>query len=102
MDRPGTSLRRWPISLLALALCLIVTLVALSWPRSVAPSLSGVRIVWTFEPVERGGIVAGLAHEGDRLFVATVRDNGLSTSGAVCCLDRFSGKVLWQFDHDRR
>ena len=57
-------------------------------------------VVWTFEQVERGAIVSSPLVADDRLYVGAIRDAGLSTSGAVYCLNRETGKVLWQFDDD--
>jgi outer membrane protein assembly factor BamB len=58
------------------------------------------RVVWTFEQVERGAIVSSPLVVGDRLYVGTIRDAGLSTSGVVYCLHRETGKIIWQFDDD--
>jgi outer membrane protein assembly factor BamB len=65
----------------------------------VSATAAAARIAWTFEPRPRGGIVAGLALDGGRLVTAVVRDAGLgATSGAVYCLDRRTGRPLWEFD----
>jgi outer membrane protein assembly factor BamB len=37
---------------------------------------------------------------GDRVYVAAIHSAGLSSYGAVYCLDRPSGAVLWKFDDD--
>jgi outer membrane protein assembly factor BamB len=58
------------------------------------------KVVWTFEQVERGAIVSSPLLAGDRLYVGAIRDAGLSTSGVVYCLNRQTGKLLWQFDDD--
>lgn len=87
--------------LLLFATVLVVGLTALAWLRTrsdIIPN-SRPRIVWQFEPPQRGGIVAGLTLDGDVIFAAAVRDAGLgSTSGAVYGLNRFTGRPLWEFD----
>jgi outer membrane protein assembly factor BamB len=88
------------LSLLAAVLAALGVL-AWAWPRARRTSApnSSPRIVWTFEPKQRGGIVAGQTLHADHLYTAVVRDAGLgSTSGAVHCLDRFTGLARWEFD----
>jgi outer membrane protein assembly factor BamB len=60
-----------------------------------------VKVLWTFEPVERGAIVSSPAVDGDRAYVAAIRDSGLSPSGVVYCLNQETGAVVWQFDDGR-
>jgi outer membrane protein assembly factor BamB len=64
-------------------------------PRHRTPA---VRVVWTFEPPERGAIVSSPLVAGDRVYVAAIQDLGPSSSGAVYALDRATGKVKWKFD----
>jgi outer membrane protein assembly factor BamB len=93
--------RRWfvalavavPVILGALAVG-IAGLAALS--RSAAPA---VTVAWTFEPPERGAIISSPVLDGDRVYVAAVRDQGLTSSGVVYGLDRATGAVLWRFDN---
>jgi outer membrane protein assembly factor BamB len=61
-----------------------------------------VRVVWTFEPVERGAIISSPRVCGDAVYVAAIEDFGSRTSGAVYRLNRFSGKVQWKFDDHGR
>jgi eukaryotic-like serine/threonine-protein kinase len=58
------------------------------------------KVIWTFEQIERGAIVSSPRLAGDRVYVAAIRDAGLSTTGAVYCLNRDTGKLVWQFDDD--
>jgi outer membrane protein assembly factor BamB len=60
------------------------------------------KVVWTFEQVERGAIVSSPCVVGDRVYVAAIRDEGLSTSGVVYSLRQDTGKVMWLFDDDGR
>jgi outer membrane protein assembly factor BamB len=55
------------------------------------------RVLWTFEPPQRGGVVADLALFDDALFVAAIRD-GMRGLGAVYRLDAQTGHVRWTFD----
>jgi eukaryotic-like serine/threonine-protein kinase len=95
------SRHRWlvPVAVPALLAALaagLVGLAALSRPGTAAPA---VTVAWTFEPAERGAIISSPVVEGDRVYVAAVRDQGLASSGVVYALDRATGKVLWQFDN---
>jgi outer membrane protein assembly factor BamB len=67
--------------------------------RVPTPALAN-KVIWTFEQVERGAIISSPYVAGERVYVATIRDAGLATSGAVYCLNRNTGKVIWQFDDD--
>jgi outer membrane protein assembly factor BamB len=58
------------------------------------------KVVWTFEQVERGAIISSPLVTGDYVYVAAIRDLGLSTAGAVYCLERDTGKRVWTFDND--
>jgi outer membrane protein assembly factor BamB len=63
------------------------------------PSLPNVQVVWTFEPVERGAIVASPCVADDGVvYAAAIRDSGSGSSGAVYCLDQSNGAVRWGFD----
>jgi outer membrane protein assembly factor BamB len=57
-----------------------------------------VRVLWVFEPAERGAIISSPVVDGNRVYVAALHGTGLSTSGAVYCLDADTGKELWRFD----
>jgi outer membrane protein assembly factor BamB len=58
------------------------------------------KVLWTFEQVERGAIVSTPLVVDHSVYVAAIRDAGLSTSGVVYCLNRDSGKLVWQFDDE--
>ena len=49
-----------------------------------------------------GAIISSPVVAGDRVYVAIIRDVGLSARGAVYCLDRDTRRVRWQFDDDGR
>jgi outer membrane protein assembly factor BamB len=92
--------RAIPLSLFAVTLAAL-GVIAWAWPwtRPASAPTTSPLIVWTFEPRQRGGIVAGVTLHGNQLYTAVVRDAGLgSTSGAVHCVDRFTGKGRWEFD----
>jgi outer membrane protein assembly factor BamB len=57
-----------------------------------------VRVVWTFEPPQRGAIISSPRVTAERVYVAAIRDAGLATSGAVYCLERDTRRVVWCFD----
>jgi outer membrane protein assembly factor BamB len=82
--------------LLALAAGVILYLVRAPIPSPPA----GPHIVWTFEPPERGAVIASPAVVGDRVYVAAIRDNAFAPAGVVYCLERETGKVVWQFTDD--
>jgi outer membrane protein assembly factor BamB len=58
------------------------------------------RVVWTFEPPERGAIISTPLVAGDRVYVSAIHDRGLHPGGAVYALDRATGKAVWKFDDD--
>ncbi len=66
------------------------------------PPAPPFRVVWTFEPAGRGAMGGAALVVGDRVFAAMIHDAGLAHFGAVYCLDRRSGRRLWQFDDGGR
>jgi outer membrane protein assembly factor BamB len=58
-----------------------------------------VQVIWTFEPQQRGAIISSPFVAEDRIYVGAIRDTGFTSSGAVYCLERRTGKELWQFDN---
>jgi outer membrane protein assembly factor BamB len=62
------------------------------------PPAPADRVVWTFEQPQRGAIISSPLVTDDRVYVAAVRDLGPASFGAVCALDRATGKRLWDFD----
>jgi len=63
-------------------------------------SQNPVHVVWAFEAVERGAIVSSPYVAQDRVYVGAIQDQGLASTGAVYCLDRATGKAIWEFDND--
>jgi outer membrane protein assembly factor BamB len=58
-------------------------------------------VLWTFETPQRGAVWSSPVVEGDRVYAAAIRD-GLVGKGAVYCLARDTGRVVWTFDDDGR
>src|SRR5262249_33728848 len=56
------------------------------------------RVVWTFEQVPPGAVLAAPVVDGERVYAAAIQDAGLDRYGAIYALDRQTGKVLWKFD----
>jgi outer membrane protein assembly factor BamB len=83
----------------------LLGLACASWPLwpgpapgpAPAPS-SSVAVVWTFEPAQRGAIIATPVVTAEHVYAAVIRDSLPSPTGAVYCLDRRRGTVAWQFD----
>lgn len=70
-------------------------------PRGPAFSRAdGPRVVWTFEPRERGAIISTPLVTPPSVYVAAIQDHGLTSSGAVYCLDRQTREVRWKFTDD--
>jgi outer membrane protein assembly factor BamB len=87
------------------ALVLLYTLVVPSLqPQGLAGGLeggdSGVALVpiWTFRLPAKGAIASSPLVSGDRVYVAAAHDGAFRPYGAVYCLDRATGKVVWTFD----
>ncbi len=57
-----------------------------------------VALAWSFEPDEDGAIYSSPAVLGDCVFTAVAHQRGAAQFGAVYCLDRHSGNVLWMFN----
>jgi len=87
--------------LLLAVLLLFLMLAGLSlvwyWP-SLPPPAEVVRVVWTFEPPERGAIISTPLVADGRVYVTVIRDNAFRPQGAVYCLDAATHHVLWEFD----
>src|SRR5262249_30533568 len=89
----------WPVSAALLGLLLLGC--SGNGTPTVVPAQPGAeRVVWTFEQVERGAIISSPVVEGERVYVAAIQDAGLATHGAVWCLDRHTGSLVWKFDDD--
>jgi outer membrane protein assembly factor BamB len=91
--------RRWVQVLLLVLTSAVLSSIFLSLSKP-HEKVQAVELVWLFEPVERGAIVSSPLVTANRVYIATIQDAGLSTSGAVYCLDRNTGKRVWKFDDD--
>ncbi len=87
------------------ALVLLYTLVVPSLqPQGLAGGLEGsdsgiaVTQAWTFRLPAKGAIASSPLVIGDRVYVAAAHDGAFRPYGAVYCLDRGTGKVVWTFD----
>src|SRR5262249_4175570 len=63
--------------------------------------VSQPKLLWTFRLPERGSIVASPLVVGERVYVAAAHANVFRRYGAVYCLKRDSGEVVWAFS-DRK
>jgi outer membrane protein assembly factor BamB len=57
-----------------------------------------VQTVWTFRLPEKGAIASSPLVVGDRVYIAAAHDDVFRPYGAVYCLDRASGNVVWTFN----
>ncbi|MFO0841898.1 MAG: PQQ-binding-like beta-propeller repeat protein [Gemmataceae bacterium] len=55
-------------------------------------------VVWAFEAHKRGAILSTPLVAGDHVYAAAVHDPAFTNTGAVYCLDRATGKLVWSFD----
>jgi outer membrane protein assembly factor BamB len=63
---------------------------------------TSVRRVWTFRLPSKGAISSSPLLVGDHLYVAAAHDDVFRPFGAVYCLQRATGNVLWTFDDKRK
>jgi outer membrane protein assembly factor BamB len=103
--RAGTA-SVWPAQALAVERAMLTTLILTSGLAALlslpARSPATMRVVWAFEPVERGAIVSTPLVAGQRIYVGTIRDGADRSRGAVYAIDRNTGKATWRFDDDGR
>jgi outer membrane protein assembly factor BamB len=60
-----------------------------------------VKLVWKFRLPVKGAISSSPVVAGERVYIAAAHDNAFRPTGAVYCLDRATGKVVWTFsDND--
>src|SRR5438067_12830958 len=91
--------------LLALGVPLLAGAAFITWrvlfsrPEVSPPAREESRVVWLFEPPERGAIIARPCLAGDRVYINAIAD-GLVPRGALYCLDAADGRVRWKFDGD--
>jgi outer membrane protein assembly factor BamB len=58
------------------------------------------QVVWAFEPPEPGAIISSPLVAGDHIYIGAIHSSGLSSYGAMYCLDRHTGQQVWKFDDD--
>lgn len=56
--------------------------------------------LWMFEAERRGAILATPFAWENRLLVAAAHDSAFQNAGAVYCLNRTDGRLIWRFDAD--
>jgi outer membrane protein assembly factor BamB len=59
------------------------------------------RLVWSFRLPAAGAVASSPLVVGERVFVAAAHDDPFRPHGAVYCLERATGKLVWTF-HDGR
>jgi outer membrane protein assembly factor BamB len=62
------------------------------------PQLKGV--VWKFDPKDQGNFSSSPLVVGDRIYQAAFHKANFSAFGALYCVDRKTGNVIWKFDDD--
>jgi outer membrane protein assembly factor BamB len=77
-------------------------LVVLATGGAALAALSGTRpvpeIAWTFEAAEPGLVLSSPRVAGEHVYVSVAHSTPTGSSGAVYCLDRTSGAVVWSFN----
>jgi outer membrane protein assembly factor BamB len=58
--------------------------------------------VWTFRLPSKGAITSSPLVVGDRVYVAAAHEDVFRPFGAVYCLDRATGKVVWKYDDGQK
>ena len=61
-----------------------------------------MKVIWAFEPSERGAIVSTPLVSGQHIYIGAIRDGADRSRGAVYAIDRRTGKTEWQFDDEGR
>jgi outer membrane protein assembly factor BamB len=56
--------------------------------------------MWTFRLPSGGMISSSPLVHGGRVYIAAAQGDSFSRNGALYCLDRDSGEVIWTFDND--
>jgi outer membrane protein assembly factor BamB len=62
------------------------------------PQLKGV--VWKFDPKDQGNFSSSPLVVGDRIYQAAFHKANFSAFGALYCVDRKTGNMIWRFDDD--
>src|SRR5262249_10222543 len=60
------------------------------------------RLVWTFRAPDKGGISSSPLVDGDRIYIAASHDSVFTSYGALYCLDRANGNLIWTFHDDKK
>src|SRR6185437_8388011 len=107
-ERPAPAVATEAVILTCLALISVFVGTTFQ-PRSVAGGLEGagasdvsVNLVWSFRMPAKGAVASSPLVVGDRVYVAAAHDDVFRPYGAVYCLDRANGKVVWSFDDGRK
>jgi outer membrane protein assembly factor BamB len=58
------------------------------------------KLLWSYEPVERGAIIATPWVHDSAVYLFTIQDHGVQSLGCVKKLSLLDGKPLWSFDDD--
>ncbi len=66
------------------------------------PGATTVELVWTFRLPDKGAISSSPLAAGERVYVAAGHDSVFRPYGALYCLDRTTGAVIWTFHDGRR
>ena len=61
-----------------------------------------VRLAWSFRLPVRGAILSSPLLAGDRVYLAAAHEHSFTPWGALYCLDRATGEVVWQFDDGKK
>src|SRR5260370_37072708 len=64
------------------------------------PRLIGKGVVWKFDPKDQGNFSSSPLVVGDRIYQAAFHKANFSAFGALYCVDRKTGNVIWRFDDD--
>jgi outer membrane protein assembly factor BamB len=90
--------RRWLLLFSALVLSGLALVLSCSFRRNPPAVSEGPSVVWLFEAQKRGAIASSPLVAGNRVYVGAIHDTAFDNRGAVYCLDRATGKVVWRFD----
>ena len=61
-----------------------------------------IQLAWKFRLPERGAISSSPLVVGPHVYIAAAHDHAFFPYGAVYCLDRATGTVVWKFDNNRK
>jgi outer membrane protein assembly factor BamB len=73
---------------------------ALVKTRPAIADTEDVQLMWTFRLPSGGMISSSPLVHGARVYIAAAQGDSFSRNGALYCLDRESGEVIWSFDND--